>query len=98
MRGGEIFVPPDLRTERIGDLALAVAIANKTTVEIVGRRPGEKLHECLISPDEPDVVDAGWAYVVQPAEPSWSYQRWEGDPFVGAYTSDYGGMGLAWTA
>ncbi|MGD0026322.1 MAG: UDP-N-acetylglucosamine 4,6-dehydratase (inverting) [Xanthobacteraceae bacterium] len=49
MRGGEIFVPK-IASMRIVDLA--AAIAPECRHEIVGIRPGEKLHECLIPDDE----------------------------------------------
>ena len=49
MHGGEIFVPK-IPSMRIIDLA--EAIAPGCQVEIVGIRPGEKLHEVLISEDE----------------------------------------------
>lgn len=49
MRGGEVFVPK-LPSVRIVDLAAAVAPGCR--VEVVGIRPGEKLHEVLITPEE----------------------------------------------
>src|SRR5439155_26785927 len=49
MRGGEIFVPK-LPSMRIMDLA--EAIAPGCQFDFVGIRPGEKLHEVLISEDE----------------------------------------------
>jgi UDP-N-acetylglucosamine 4,6-dehydratase len=48
-RGGEIFIPK-IPSIKITDLAQAIAPEAK--IEIVGIRPGEKLHEVLISPDE----------------------------------------------
>jgi UDP-N-acetylglucosamine 4,6-dehydratase len=49
MRGGEIFVPK-IPTMNILDLARAVAPGCR--VETVGIRPGEKLHETMISEDD----------------------------------------------
>ena len=49
MNGGEIFIPK-IPSMRIVDLAQA--IATEAEVEIVGIRPGEKLHEILITEDE----------------------------------------------
>jgi UDP-N-acetylglucosamine 4,6-dehydratase/5-epimerase len=49
MRGGEIFIPK-IPSMRITDLAQAVAPECK--IDIIGRRPGEKLHEVLITEDE----------------------------------------------
>ncbi|KKG07359.1 UDP-N-acetylglucosamine 4,6-dehydratase (inverting) [Methanosarcina sp. 2.H.A.1B.4] len=49
MQGGEIFVPkiPSMRM-----MDLAEAIAPEAKKEIVGIRPGEKLHEIMITEDE----------------------------------------------
>ncbi|MEV6054499.1 UDP-N-acetylglucosamine 4,6-dehydratase (inverting) [Streptomyces sp. NPDC052107] len=49
MRGGEVFIPR-LPSMRVTDLAEAIA-PGSPTVEI-GMRPGEKLHEEMISPTE----------------------------------------------
>ncbi len=49
MQGGEVFVPK-IPSMRLGDLAAAVAGGCER--EIIGMRPGEKLHEMLISADE----------------------------------------------
>lgn len=49
MRGGEIFVPK-IPSSTIGDMAEAIAPGCPT--EIVGIRPGEKLHEIMISEDD----------------------------------------------
>ncbi|HML25465.1 MAG TPA: UDP-N-acetylglucosamine 4,6-dehydratase (inverting) [Methanomethylovorans sp.] len=49
MRGGEIFVPK-IPSMKITDLA--EAIASEATKEFTGIRPGEKLHEIMITEDE----------------------------------------------
>ncbi|MBI2334031.1 MAG: UDP-N-acetylglucosamine 4,6-dehydratase (inverting), partial [Chloroflexi bacterium] len=49
MEGGEVFVPK-IPSTKVTDLARAVAPQAK--LEIIGIRPGEKLHEMLISEDE----------------------------------------------
>jgi UDP-N-acetylglucosamine 4,6-dehydratase/5-epimerase len=76
MTGGEVFVPK-IPSVRILDVAAAVAPGCRV-VEI-GIRPGEKLHEVLISEDEarhslalPDM------FVVQPMHPWWSSEPWRG--------------------
>ena len=54
MKGGEIFVPK-LPAFWITNLASAIASHDdftSITVETIGIRPGEKIHEALISPDE----------------------------------------------
>lgn len=48
MRGREIFVPK-IPSMRIVDLAGAIS---NSPIEVIGIRPGEKLHECLITEDE----------------------------------------------
>jgi len=47
--GGEVFVPK-IPTVKILDIAKA--LCNKCKIKIIGIRPGEKLHESLISEDE----------------------------------------------
>ncbi len=65
MRGGEVFVPkiPSMKV-----LDLALAIAPEAEIEVTGIRPGEKLHEVLISEDEARAtVELEDMFVVQPA-------------------------------
>jgi len=60
--GGEIFVPK-IPSYRITDVAQAVGPHCKQ--EIVGTRPGEKLHEEMItSSDSPNTVDLGAYYAI----------------------------------
>jgi len=54
MKGGEVFVPK-IPSMRIVDLAKAIAPA--TPVKIIGVRPGEKIHESLVSEDEARYYD-----------------------------------------
>lgn len=62
-RGGEIFVPK-IPSMKIVDLAKA--IAPHCRHEIVGIRPGEKLHETLIGEDEAhNTIEFQRSYVVQ---------------------------------
>ena len=62
--GGEIFVPK-LPSYNIMTLAEAIAPGCKT--EIVGIRPGEKLHEEMITEsDAPNTVDCGKYFVILP--------------------------------
>jgi UDP-N-acetylglucosamine 4,6-dehydratase len=80
MHGGEIFVPR-LPSARILDLVEAVAPGCR--VEFVGIRPGEKLHEVLVSEDEArQALTLPDMYVIEPTLPSWSYVPWaEGERF-----------------
>jgi len=75
MHGGEVFVPK-IPSMKVVDLARA--IAPKAEVEIIGIRPGEKLHEVLISLDEArQTVELDDMFVVQPAESLWFGRDWE---------------------
>jgi UDP-N-acetylglucosamine 4,6-dehydratase len=90
MSGGEIFIPK-IPSMRIADLA--AVIAPDATVEFTGIRPGEKLHEGLLTVEEArHAVDAGPVYVVFPEHPWWEANpRWlDGEPLPDgfAYTSD----------
>jgi UDP-N-acetylglucosamine 4,6-dehydratase len=69
MEGGEIFVPK-IPSMRVVDLAEAMAPGAQH--EIIGIRPGEKLHEMLLTPDESrHTLDRGDVYVVLPEHPWW---------------------------
>jgi len=70
-----VFVPK-IPSCTVADLARAVAPEAK--IEIIGIRPGEKLHEVLISEDEArQTVEMPDMYVVQPAEALWFGRDWE---------------------
>ena len=88
MRGGEIFVPK-IPSMRVVDLAKA--IAPEARLELVGIRPGEKLHEEMISVDDARrTIDIGDRYVIQPEFAWWGDGYREGKPLPEgfAYTSD----------
>ena len=78
MHGGEIFVPK-LPSMKIVDLARAVA--PDARLSIVGIRPGEKLHEEMISAESGrHAVDVGDHYVIQPDMDWWQADRLSGTP------------------
>jgi UDP-N-acetylglucosamine 4,6-dehydratase (inverting) len=63
--GGEIFIPK-IPSYRILDVAKAVAPECKT--DVVGVRPGEKLHEEMITPtDSLSTIDIGPYYAILPS-------------------------------
>jgi UDP-N-acetylglucosamine 4,6-dehydratase len=65
MHGGEVFVP---KIPSMTIMDLARAIAPQAEVNITGIRPGEKLHEVLISEDEARAtVELEDMYVVMPS-------------------------------
>ena len=69
MQGGELFVPK-IPSLKIMDLAKAIAPECKT--EIVGVRPGEKLHEVMISEDDArNTMELDDCYLIQPAFHWW---------------------------
>ncbi len=76
MHGGEVFVP---KIPSMTMMDLAQAIAPENEIEIIGIRPGEKLHEVLISEDESrHTVELEDMFVVLPAERSGSATVWLG--------------------
>jgi UDP-N-acetylglucosamine 4,6-dehydratase/5-epimerase len=76
MHGGEVFVPK-IPSTRITDVAQA--IAPEARIEVIGIRPGEKLHEVLIHEDEARAaVELEDMYVIQPAESLWFGREWQG--------------------
>jgi len=75
MYGGEIFVPkiPSMRL-----MDLAKALAPELPVKVVGIRPGEKLHEVMITEDDSrQTLDLADRYVIEP-----SFAWWERDCYA----------------
>jgi UDP-N-acetylglucosamine 4,6-dehydratase len=75
-QGGEIFVPkiPSMRM-----MDLVETVAPGCEVEFIGIRPGEKLHEILISEDESrQALEYDDMFVLEPLYPSWSFKSREG--------------------
>jgi UDP-N-acetylglucosamine 4,6-dehydratase len=69
MQGGEVFVPK-IPSMKLVDLAKA--IAPQAEMDVVGVRPGEKLHEVLIHEDEArSAMDREGMYVVIPSVTLW---------------------------
>ena len=88
MHGGELFVPK-IPSMRIMDLAQA--LVPDARIDVVGIRPGEKLHEEMISVDDARrTIDVGDRFVIQPEFPWWGNTHLEGTPVAPgfAYTSD----------
>ena len=75
MKGGEVFVPkiPSMKV-----IDLAKAVAPEAEIEIIGIRPGEKLHEVLISRDESrSTIEMEDMFVVLPVEAFWFGGEWK---------------------
>ena len=81
MHGGEIFVPK-LPSMNIMDLVKAVAPGCKA--ETIGIRPGEKVHEVLVSEDEArHTVELEDMFVIKPDHSWWELDSWkEGKPLA----------------
>ena len=78
MRGGEVFVP---KIPSVSIVDLAEVIAPECEIEVIGIRPGEKLHEVLVGLDESrHTIVEGEKYVIQPLHPWWEIEG-EGEPF-----------------
>lgn len=74
MQGGEVFVP---KIPSMSILDLAKAIAPEAKLEMIGIRPGEKLHEVLVSEHEiPQAVELDDMFVIQPPHPWWDGNVW----------------------
>lgn len=84
MQGGEIFVPK-LPSMKIVDLARAVA--PEAAIDVVGIRPGEKLHEEMIGVEAArHAVDCGDHYIVQPDMDWWPRGRSGGTPLPDGFS------------
>ena len=74
MRGGEIFVPK-IPTMKVVDVARC--IAPDLPQENVGIRPGEKLHEIMITADDArSTIELDDRYVIEPAFAYWSRESY----------------------
>jgi UDP-N-acetylglucosamine 4,6-dehydratase len=90
MQGGELFVP---KIKSMSITELAKAMAPNCPQKIVGIRPGEKLHEVMITEDDARfTIEMEDRYVVQPALAWWSYEGYgdRGKPVPNSfrYSSD----------
>lgn len=95
MSGGELYVPR-IPSMRVADLAEAIAPGAKTVD--IGIRPGEKLHEEMISSeDSRRTLRQSDRYVVLPTLAEWGFKAPEGEPLPDgfAYTSDTNDLWLS---
>lgn len=80
MKGGEIFVPK-IPSMKVTDVAKV--LKPNCEIEIIGIRPGEKLHEVMVPADEArNTLELPDLYVIQP-----SFQWWN----AGKYLESSGG-------
>jgi UDP-N-acetylglucosamine 4,6-dehydratase len=76
MKGGEIFIPkiPSMKM-----VELANAIAPKAPKKIIGIRPGEKIHEILLTEDEArHSREFNDCFVIEPEHPFWNASNIKG--------------------
>jgi UDP-N-acetylglucosamine 4,6-dehydratase len=74
MYGGEIFIP---KLPSMNIMELARLIAPDAEFEFIGIRPGEKLHESMISEHEArQAVELDDRYIILPSHPWWQEQHW----------------------
>ncbi|MBN2115552.1 MAG: UDP-N-acetylglucosamine 4,6-dehydratase (inverting) [Anaerolineales bacterium] len=84
MEGGEVFVPKIPSTKVVD---LAKAIAPEAKLNIIGIRPGEKVHEVLVSEDEArNTVERETMFIVKPPETLWKRDmQYEGKPLPSGF-------------
>jgi len=74
MHGGEVFVP---KIPSMNMMELVSAIAPDAKIDVIGIRPGEKVHELLVSEDEArHCVEFDDMFVIEPTHPWWSQEEW----------------------
>ncbi len=76
MHGGEVFIP---KIPSMNMTDLAKAIAPECKINIIGIRPGEKLHECLLTEDEArHTREFDDCFVVEPEFHWWTTENLKG--------------------
>lgn len=76
MHGGEIFVPK-IPSMKVVDLAKT--ISPKAKLKEIGIRPGEKVHEVLVTEDESRrTLEFKDFFVIEPEHPWWEKINWKG--------------------
>lgn len=84
MQGGELYVP---RIPSMKIMDLAQAIKSDFKYEEIGIRPGEKLHEEMISPeDSRRTVELSNRYVVSPVSAEWGFAPPKGKVVADGFT------------
>lgn len=72
MKGGEIFIP---KIPSMTVVDVANAIGPNCEQKVIGIRPGEKLHEIMITSDDAiNTVELETRYVIQPASEWWDQE------------------------
>jgi UDP-N-acetylglucosamine 4,6-dehydratase len=72
MTGGELFVP---KIPSVSIVDIAHAVAPECETKVIGIRPGEKMHECMVPEDEArQTLEFDDYYIVQPSARPWSQE------------------------
>jgi len=80
MHGGEVFVPK-IPSMKIMDFSEAVASGCK--IEYTGIRPGEKIHECLLTEDESrHALEFKDFFIIEPEHQWWQRENHKGGKAV----------------
>jgi len=89
MRGGEVFIP---KIPSMYITSLANVIAPQCKIKYIGIRPGEKLHECLITEDESrHALEFSDHFIIEPEFHWWTADSLKAEkrlPENFRYTSD----------
>jgi UDP-N-acetylglucosamine 4,6-dehydratase len=76
MQGGEVFIP---KIPSMAIMDLVKAIAPDCQVDSIGIRPGEKLHEVLLSEDEArQTLELDDMFIIEPMYSFWQNGAWRG--------------------
>lgn len=87
MHGGEVFIP---RIPSMNIMDIAKVVAPECRTEVIGIRPGEKLHEIMITPDDAwNTLEYSNRYVIQPAVSWWDAKRFIAETGGSAVAEDF---------
>ncbi|MBI3899068.1 MAG: UDP-N-acetylglucosamine 4,6-dehydratase (inverting) [Gammaproteobacteria bacterium] len=87
MHGGEIFVP---KIPSMNIMDVAKVVAPECSTKIIGIRPGEKLHEVMITQDDAaHTAEFSDHYVIQPAATWWDRAAYLRDTKAGIVPEDF---------
>ena len=93
-RAGETFVPK-VPSARIVDLAKAIMVGEELPIQFTGIRPGEKIHEIMVSEEECfRTRDAGDYYAIQPMLPELRSEAGEDAALSSEYSSRDGNLSV----
>ena len=87
MSGGEVFVPK-IPSMKVVDVARA--LAPSADIELIGIRPGEKLHETMVPVDEArNTLEFAEYYLIQPQFSWWNMDLYTGREASNKVATDF---------